>query len=58
MAPDGSREYRISVLGEPRGPWRPTRERVMRDAVWLGLAVQVDIDRRHHAERLADDQGK
>jgi hypothetical protein len=50
--------YRLTVFGEPRGPWRETKEEVLKDAVrkklasWDAaarehyLAVPVDIERK------------
>ena len=29
--------YRVTVFGEPRGPWRDSRQRAHRDAIELGL---------------------
>lgn len=41
------REYRITVFGEPRAPWRRTPHESMADAIRLNLASWDDQRREH-----------
>ena len=41
-------EFRITVFGEPRGPWRSSRAAAMRDAIAAELASWNEERREHY----------
>lgn len=47
--------YRITAFGQPRGPWRTSKQSVRRDAIEAGLGA-YDEDRRFFLDAIANIQ--